>query len=348
MMRLSIMLLSAAGALLAPAASAQVAPVSASASASEPVILGTVLTSKVDPLRMETDDFLRLRDPAVWDGLSVERLEFREDRIFWRLYRIVNTRRPSGPLWYVPHDDENAAFQAALVEVKSYGGVLLAVEEARSVAGPDARSNADVAYGRPVDPNRNFGPDSPEFTNVVLAELGNPARLMIALHTNAPGYDSSQVTCPGWPKPSGDTGSGEISVLVCNDIYTTRRSARQGWPFDDTDSNVILPYLDGRLSWSAFCSQRLGTADPNFMFERVATSDGSLSNYAVQHGLPYVNLETQDRGVDPAGLADATGRLVRMVDIVMDRCAAIDGLALRPPRVPPAAPGKIKRKKRSR
>ncbi|HEX7850156.1 MAG TPA: hypothetical protein VF485_10545, partial [Sphingomonas sp.] len=75
-------------------------------------------------------------------------------------------------------------------------------------------------------------------------------------------------------------------------------------------------------------------ADMNIMFEHVVTSDGSLSNYALFRGLPYVNLETQDRGIDPAGLANARGRLLAMIGTVMARCAPIEGLALRPPPPP--------------
>jgi hypothetical protein len=85
----------------------------------------------------------------------------------------------------------------------------------------------------------------------------------------------------------------------------------------------------------------------NIMFEHVVTSDGSLSNYALLRSLPYVNLETQDRGVDPAGLANARGRLLAMIGTVMMRCAPIEGLTLRPP-PPPARsePAPPKRRKR--
>ena len=93
---------------------------------------------------MATDDFTRLADPALWDGLTVTRIEFRDDRTFWRLYRIDNQRKPHGPLWFVPHDNENAAFQAAVYAVRAYGGQVIAVEEARSIAGPDSRMNGDV------------------------------------------------------------------------------------------------------------------------------------------------------------------------------------------------------------
>src|SRR5690348_682983 len=73
----------------------------------------------VDPLSIADDDFARHRDPAEWRGLAVERVEFREAPVRWRLWRIVNSARLRGPLWLVPHDNEHGAFDAALVAVRA-------------------------------------------------------------------------------------------------------------------------------------------------------------------------------------------------------------------------------------
>ncbi|RDE05130.1 hypothetical protein [Sphingomonas aracearum] len=285
------------------------------------------IVTAVDPLTIELDDFRRLADPEIWRDLQVRRIEFREGRTFWRLYRIANTRRPDGPLWLVPHDNENAAFQAAVYAARSYGGVVMAVEEARSLAGPDSRGNGDVAAGGDVDPNRNFRPDTPDFAGAMLADLGNPARLSVALHTNDPGYDAAGSSC--LPPESGEeTGKGTISVLLCNDLYMPRRSIAGRWPFDDTDSVAIVSYLGERSPFSGFCARPLSDADFNIMFEHVVTSDGSASNFAVFRGLPYVNLETQERGVAPDQLGEARSRLLAMIDTVMARCAVIPRLSL--------------------
>jgi hypothetical protein len=301
------------------------------------------IVTPVDPLIMATDDFLRLADPGLWRGLDVKRVEFRDDRAFWRLYRITNARQPNGPLWFVPHDNENAAFQAAILAVRAFGGEVVAIEEARSVDGPDSRMNGDVAYGEPVDPNRNFSDES-SYAAAILADLGTPPRLIIALHTNEAGYRASASTCA--PPGATDTGRGEISILLCSDVYSPRRSVSGRWPFDDTDSVAIVSYLDGRSPFSGFCAKPLLSADMNIMFEHVVTSDGSLSNYALLHGLPYVNFETQDRGTDPAGLAEARSRLLSMVNDAMNRCAPIAGLSLRPlPQAPPAKPGKWRKRR---
>ena len=164
-----------------------VAPVASAQVVSAPL---QKIVTPVDPMTMGTDDFTRLANPAIWDGLSVNRIEFREDRAFWRLYRIVNLRHPDGPLWFVPHDNENAAFQAAVFAVRSFGGVVIAVEEARSIDGPDSRMNPDVAFGRSIDPNRNFRDDTPNYAATILADPRRPARRS-SLHTSEPGYSAS-------------------------------------------------------------------------------------------------------------------------------------------------------------
>ncbi len=316
------------GLLVASMAPAQVAP--------------PRIVSSVDPLTMGTDDFTRLADPALWEGLTVTRIEFRDDRAFWRIYRIDNIRKPKGPLWFVPHDNENAAFQAAIYAVRAYGGQVIAVEDARSTSGPDSRMNGDVAFGKPIDPNRNFRDETPNYAREILAGLGQPPRLIVALHTNEAGYDAASSLCG--PPPPAYTGRGEISVLLCNDLYTPRRSVYADWPFDDTDSVAIVSYPGSGGPGDGYCVGALADADMNIMLERVMTSDGSLSNFALFHGLPYVNLETQERGVTPSGLGDARSRLLAMIGIVMDRCAPIEGLSLRPPRAPePIRPPKRKK-----
>ena len=176
--------------------------------------------------------------------------------------------------------------------------------------------------------------------------LRQTSGLIVALHTNEPGYDSSESTC-GPPPPGLYRQGRDLGAVVQRHSTWPRRSAKRAWPFDDTDSVAIVAYPAAGGPGDGFCARPLADADMNIMFERVATSDGSLSNFSLFHGLPYVNFETQDRGVTPVGLGDARSRLLAMIGIVMDRCAPIDGLALRPPvrESGPARPGK-RRKRR--
>lgn len=275
-----------------------------------------VRTTRVDPLTVQDDDFARHRDPATWRGLSVHRIEFREERGAWRLFRIVNMKNPRGPLWFVPHDNENAGFEAALAGVRSYGGVVIAVDS--GLAQDGVRRNAAVDRGRPIDPNRNFHDGLPLYARTVLADLARGAGPIIALHTNSPGFDTRASQCNRADPP----GRGEVSIRFCDDVMQPHPSQARDWPFDDDDSLAYVAYRAGRAPYSAWCGKALALADFNVVFERVAVSDGSLSNYALLRGIPYVNFETQERGLDPAALTESRKRLTAMIDRAMAVCTA--------------------------
>jgi hypothetical protein len=265
----------------------------------------------VDPLTIDDEDFGRHRDPKEWVGLSVRRLVFSDGEINWNVWRIVNEQHRDGPLWVLPHDNENATFGAALIALHRYGGVAMAIDDR---AG---RMNYDAASGASVDPNRHFYDAIPLYADRMLADLGTPPRLIVALHTNSPGFQQGLSLCP----IAGLSGSGDISIRLCTARYIPHPSLKKGWPFDDEDTLALVPFAVGGDWRSAFCVRPLMAADFNLITEQVASSDGSLSNYALGHHLTYINLESRERGSDPLGLADAQGRLVAMVDRMMALCA---------------------------
>ena len=202
--------------------------------------------------------------------------------------------------------------------MRRYGGTLVAVDSGED-ASDGKRRNAAVAEGPPIDPNRNFHDGLPRYPAQVLASLDHGEWPIVALHTNARGYDPTDSRCP----QDGDTsGSGIISIRYCDATLTPRASVTRAYPFDDDDSVAFATYLATQRPADAFCAKAMTAADFNVVFERVVDSDGSLSNYAVTHHLAYLNFETQDRGSDPAGLAAARDRLTWMVDHAMATCAA--------------------------
>ena len=275
------------------------------------------LVSQVNPLTVQDDDFARHRDPAEWKSLKVRRIEFRDERAAWRLWRIDNVRRRKGPLWFVPHDNENGGFEAALAAVRTYGGTIIAVDSA--VAGnPDGvRMNHAVDYGRPIDPNRNFDDALPFYAREVLLAQRQGAWPIIALHTNAPGFDPRDSRC----NQSDPSGSGVISIRFCDDTLIPSASLGRVWPFDDDDSVAFATFRAKGTPSDAWCRDQLVALDFNVVQERVVTSDGSLSNYAVLRGIDYLNFETQDRGLSAPGLAEMRDRLLYMIDHALAGCA---------------------------
>ena len=98
-----------------------------------------VVSLPVDPLTVDDDDFARHRDPSEWKGLKVSRVEFVEWGVSWRLWMIEAVARRDGPLWVVPHDNENAAFEASLVAARAYGGTIVRNAAQRGVNIGDER-----------------------------------------------------------------------------------------------------------------------------------------------------------------------------------------------------------------
>lgn len=278
----------------------------------------------VDPQTVADADFAGHRDPAIWRDFAVTRLSLEEGPVSWRLFRIANLRKPDGPLWVLTHDDENATFAAVLVALRSYGGVAIVVDSGSADEDPSARFNWFTG-GRPIDPNRHFVDSHPAYVGAMLADLGPRPRLIVALHTNEPDFDPGLTGCGG----ARGQGAGNISIRLCSQRWHPVAAPLGRWPFDDDDSLVLVPYLASRPQASAMCGSALVGAGYNVMFERVASSDGSLSNYAVQHGLRYINVETRERGSSTEGIAAARDRLVAMIDGVMERCGDFPELRLR-------------------
>jgi hypothetical protein len=277
------------------------------------------VVTQVDPLTVVDDDFKRHRSAAEWEGLSATRIQFKEGGTRWRFWRIVNTAPRPGPLWFVPHDDENSGFDAALIAVRKYGGTVIAVDSGINPANDGKRENNAVDSGRAIDPNRVFDARHPEYVRAALTDRGDGTWPIIALHTNALGFNTRASNCN---KNDTPPGRGVISIRYCDGTYHPRPSVRQQRPFDQYDNVAIAAYRATGTPSDAFCADKLIADDFNVLLERVAASDGSLSNYIVLNPalrLRYLNFETLNR-TDPAGLADGSARLGLMIDRALQLC----------------------------
>jgi hypothetical protein len=195
--------------------------------------------------------------------------------------------------------------------------VLVAVDSGLVPGHDGERLNGAVDYGPPIDPNRNFDTALPGYARRVLRDLALGAAPIIALHTNAKGFDTSDSRCN-----RGDpAGSGAVSIRYCDDVLTPSPSLRRQWPWDDDDTVAFATYRAKDQPQDAWCRNAMVRADFNVVQERVVASDRSLSNYAVLHGLRYLNFETLERGLYPADLAQARDRLTWIIDRALAMCA---------------------------
>ncbi|MEA3433175.1 MAG: hypothetical protein U9R13_01175, partial [Campylobacterota bacterium] len=47
-------------------------------------------------------------------SLCADRITFKEGNQTWKFLLVWNTAHPNGPFWYLPHDNEESAFDAAV------------------------------------------------------------------------------------------------------------------------------------------------------------------------------------------------------------------------------------------
>ena len=265
--------------------------------------------------KLQDDDLIRhAAEPDFLAGITVSEMHFSEAGFNWHLLRFVNAEKPVGPLWVVPHDDENAAFDSAIAALKIYGGVAIFVN---SGAGSSrTQSGQGTCGGRaPIlsrcDPNRNFSSATPLFTNAHLDQhsAGQP---VIALHTNSPGFGP---------------GKGEITILDAAAANKGKIRPRKNGYFGgagpaalkEYDSYAIIPFIAPRIKEDDVqCRQALVQAGVHVWHEAVGKSDGSLSNYAVleKADIAYVNMESQRE----VNLSIATERHLLMADAYLKSC----------------------------
>ena len=235
--------------------------------------------------------------PDYFEGVRVDERMISENGFVWHLIRFTNDDKPVGPLWVVPHDDENAAFEGAIAALKQYGGVAVTVN---SGPGSSRRQAGKGTCGvRPdvvtsCDPNRNFAASSPTFTDAFLSQR-RAAQPVIALHTNSPGFSGD-----------GHGGRGEITILDVAAFQQHKLQPRSGGYFAVKPTAEMANY--DTLALSAYLSQRgnpaadsiacriaMTGAGVHFWHERVGQSDGSMSNYLAlkQPDFAYLNAENR-------------------------------------------------------
>ena len=271
---------------------------------------------------VKVDDDIRrnIQTPRYFDGIEISEQRFVENGFAWQLVRFASKEKRSGPLWMVPHDDENAGFDAMIAAIKMHGGVGIAVNSGSG--GLRRQSGNGICGVNPAkvtscDPNRNFSDATPKFTSAFLAErkAGHP---VIALHTNTPGFSGD-----------GQGGRGEITILDAAEFSRGVTVPRRGGhlaieakaEMANYDNLGLTAYLasNGQPDADAVaCRNAMVRSGVHFWHERVGTSDGSMSNYLAlkRPEIKYFNAESRNE----RDLAVAAARFRIMVWAYLANC----------------------------
>lgn len=202
--------------------------------------------------------------------------KIREAGKTWQIFEIGGTR--PGPLWAVLHDNENAAFDAAVTGLNRYGGRIVAIEagERRNFRGQD--------------PNRNFGikrcrnqrGSGVKYTTFMMM-LVDQSTGVVGMHNNANGY-------------AGGGGAGHINVFRESRVLIGHPSRHARGAFKDGDNFILIP---GRGKARRHHNRRIAKLNKSgihAVYEQVMAraNDCSMSNHIVLYSnRNYVNIEVE-------------------------------------------------------
>ncbi|HEV7234409.1 MAG TPA: hypothetical protein VGN36_09190 [Sphingorhabdus sp.] len=272
-------------------------------------------------LKTADDDIGRnIGKPDYFDGVRVSEYRFSENGFDWHLIRFASSAKPDGPLWMVPHDDENAAFDAMIAAIKERGGVGVTVNSGPGSLRRQAGNGVCGVRAQTVttcDPNRNFDASTPLFTDAFLSQRPKDQPI-VALHTNTYGFSGD-----------GHGGRGEITVLDREAYRRGETKPRDGALFAvnpkadmaNYDTLGLTAYRASDGTPAEQCGRAIADAGVHFWHERVAKSDGSMSNYLILNRpeIAYFNAESRAE-ID---LAVAAARHRKMIEAYLDGCKAV-------------------------
>ena len=212
-------------------------------------------------------------------NLCANKISFYDQGKKWNLILVRNTKQPIGPFWYLPHDNENSALDAAVYATKKYGGGFLAVE---------ANGNR---YASGKDPNRHFNPSSTYTKTVfkIIDTFRKKGMPYLTLHSNKEGH-----------RKYG--GEGTVSMRVSSSKTRSYPAGKievgkkEGLKDEDN-----LVYLSGK-NIDQHKINALNGMGVNVKYELVnhSSNDKSMSNYIALHksNYGYVNIEAEDGDVN--------------------------------------------------
>ena len=203
------------------------------------------------------------------EGLCISQIEFNDKDVLWNFLLLWNPSQPKGPAIFIPHDNENTAFDTGIYTIQTYGGAIL------SVTGYGKR------FYKGIDPNRNFK-DNIYSKNIfkILDSFRSGDFGYIALHNNNKGY-------------IGNGGTGTVSIKY-------NRKGIKNFPVSKEDNigisneDSLVYFIGSKVNIDKV--KLVNSFGINVSYELIKgkQNDFSMSNY-IYHNLKdkrYINIET--------------------------------------------------------
>lgn len=250
-----------------------------------------------DQIRTSSDSDVRnSADAIIRGGLCYSVKPVKEHGKVWTFQTFANLAHPDGPVWYLPHDNENTAFKAAVYAVAAYGGKFLALhtKDQRNLKGTDPNRNFGLTLKEVAACKSISGRPTPEYTKEVMRAFKGRSEIL-TMHNNTNGGTvsaaHSDAKNTGMPAPKN---SRRISDDMDDFIYVTgaRPPSR---PSEAKDDAIAL---------------RKAGVNVVYEFVTLRNTDCSLSNHAALNNKRYFNIEAQHGRLGPQK---------KMIDALMAR-----------------------------
>jgi len=242
-----------------------------------------IVTSSLNNLKYISDI---KRNYKSLHNLCIDLLTFQENKYDWKMIFITNPNKPKGVFWFLPHDNENTAFDSAIYAIQKYGGGFLSIV------------SLDNRYFKGQDPNRNFG------TTLSVAKHCKKQKYPAPIYTNLilDIIDSYRIQNIPYLSLHNNTNRGNISILKSTKnvkSYPAYSKIIEGSGLEDEDNLVYMSgntQLPNKNELNMFLKKGL-----NVRFEIVTnqTNDCSLSNYIILNNSKdkYFNIEAQHNNI---------------------------------------------------
>jgi len=60
------------------------------------------------------------RNTQALKGLCINQIAFKEGKYVWKMLLVTHPKAPKGPFWFLPHDNEQSAFDAAVYATRKF------------------------------------------------------------------------------------------------------------------------------------------------------------------------------------------------------------------------------------
>lgn len=252
--------------------------------------MGALYANEINPFplaqnqryKVVAKSLLDSRDPDIIRaqkifGINDQQIAYRliefsdESKASWRVQVFENRQNPYGPSLFVPHDNENEAFQAAISGILSFGGHLITLD-----------CQEKRRCSKNIDPNRHFLTKDGLYARAILHFFESKNYPVITLHNNHTSHHRLG-------------GRGSIYAAIDRPYPNAYGRFVQGNP-----DNLIIYADNKRIGQSKIFAQYdsfFGMLGLNSIFEEIVNSaglDGHMSTYVINNtDYEYFNVEAE-------------------------------------------------------